>query len=489
MLASHPTADVLDRAVTSATKLPPLAACDDLAALEAAVAPPADPAIRAEVAAVRRAVADAAALANTGQVREALPIAQAAATAAARTSYAPVIGEALLRRGLLEAATGDAPAASATLEAAMLAAAGAHDDALAARIWTERLFVIGVLQAQPDDALQLRSAAAAAVARAGGDALLAASLDHNVANVLAAHGRNGEAVPYFERAIAEKERAHGVDHPAVATSLNGLGVALEQLGRPDDALVPLRRALAIWEASFGPDHPDVAGALNNLGNVLQRRGSYDDAIDALTRSLAIRERALGHRHPTVADSHDNIALALEGLDRLDEARAHQEVALAIRIETLGPDHHDVGISLHNIGGLLEHQGAHAEALAYQQRALAIWERTLGPDHTDLGYPLTGIASAELALGHTEAAHAAATRAVALRADPDVPVEDRALSRFVLARVLWELGRDRPHALALAREARAELAEADASEAVAEADAWLAARARYSAGRDAGPTPR
>jgi len=63
-----------------------------------------------------------------------------------------------------------------------------------------------------------------------------------------------------------------------------------------------------------------------------------------------------------------------------------------------------------------------------------------------------------------------------------------LSRFDLARALWQHGgsRARPRALTLAREARAKLASAAshaAGQLVGEIDRWLAAR---GAGQPSGP---
>ena len=56
----------------------------------------------------------------------------------------------------------------------------------------------------------------------------------------------------------------------------------------------------------------------------------------------------------------------------------------------------------------------------------------------------------------------------LRAAPDEAAE----SRFVVAQVLWALGRDRPRALRLLEQARAGFAEAGVQGRVEEVEAWL-----------------
>ena len=64
-------------------------------------------------------------------------------------------------------------------------------------------------------------------------------------------GRPGEALGYFERALALRERALGPRHPDLAGPLTGRGEALVKLGRPAEALAPLERALSLRESHEG----------------------------------------------------------------------------------------------------------------------------------------------------------------------------------------------------------------------------------------------
>jgi len=54
------------------------------------------------------------------------------------------------------------------------------------------------------------------------------------------------------------EKALGLDHPHVATSLNNLAELYRTQGKNEEALPLLQRSLAIREKTLGPDHPDVA---------------------------------------------------------------------------------------------------------------------------------------------------------------------------------------------------------------------------------------
>jgi tetratricopeptide (TPR) repeat protein len=131
-------------------------------------------------------------------------------------------------------------------------------------------------------------------------------------------------------------------------------------------------------------------------------------------------------------------------------------------------------ALVNLGELEGQAGRWREAERYFQRALELDEASLGPEHPDLGMDLSMLASAYVELGRAHEAVPLLERALVLmRGEP----LGRAETEFDLARALWVVGRERPRALRLARDARAFLAgnpEAHADK-LAEVDAWLKAR--------------
>ena len=104
----------------------------------------------------------------------------------------------------------------------------------------------------------------------------------------------------MRRALAIDEASYGPDHPHVATALNNLARLLQATNRLGEAEPLIRRALAIDEASYGPDHPDVARDLNNLAHLLQATNRLGEAEPLLRRALAIFlafQRDTGHAHP------------------------------------------------------------------------------------------------------------------------------------------------------------------------------------------------
>jgi eukaryotic-like serine/threonine-protein kinase len=517
VFAEKASAEVVDKAVEASAKLAPLGACADTQALRLAVPPPADPSTRAKVDELRRRLAEAKALDDAGRYPEGLVIARKVTEDARPLGYAPVLAEGLLEQASLEESSGDAKAAEATLREALMASADAKDDGIAANVWARLLDVVGYRLARPGEALSLRPYAEAALRRSGSDldaqarfwgslssvsfsqgnydearqsderalAIREKSLDADHPDIAASlnnlggdfyvQGRYDEARQSYERSLAIRQKVLGANHPSVAASLNNLALVFQSQGRYDEARVDLERALAIQEKALGPDHPNVAASLNNLGLVLDAQGRYDEARRNFERALAIRQKAYGPDHPHVASSLSGLGDVCRKLGRYDEARQHYEQALEIRQKVFGPDHADTAAALNNLGLVSWAQGRYAEAERYHQRALAIWEKAVGPNHPDVAWALTGLAEAELSLGRPDGARAAAERAVRLREAGGVAALEIAESRFVLARALWTLDRERPRAVDLAQRAREAFAKAGegAAKNLTQVETWLA----------------
>ena len=195
----------------------------------------------------------------------------------------------------------------------------------------------------------------------------------------------------FERALAINEQAFGPAHAATATSVNNLALLLREQGDLAAARPLFERALAGVEKMFGADHPATATSLGNLGLVLKDQGDLAAARALFERALAIDEKALGADHPDTANDVDNLALLLKQAGDFGGARTLYERALAIYEKALGPTHpHTVG-TLANLASLLHDQGELADAQSCYERALAINEKTLAPNDPAIAVSLNNLA--------------------------------------------------------------------------------------------------
>jgi tetratricopeptide (TPR) repeat protein len=428
---------LLEKASQAAQGLSRVEDCSRAAALRAP-RPPVDPAARAQVEALRKQLARAKALERAGKYDQGFALAQAAAESAAKLRYRPVQAEALLRLGNLQEVRGEYQQAEATLREVVLTADAGGDVHTRADASINLVFLVGYREARIPEGHEWARRAEATLENLGGDERLTAALAKHEGSLLGREGKHEESLAAHERAVVAFEKLLG---PAALETLRArydVGIELEALGRYEDALAQQRETLAIEEGTLGVDHPDLALNHNGVGNALLYLERFPEALTEYRRGAAIAEAALG------------------------------------------PDHPELALYLGNLGTALNRLKRYAEALPLLQRCLALDEKALGPDHPDLAIDVLWLGEAELGLHEPRKALPPLERALTLFERAHVDPEELAETRFALAKVLWELGRDRSRAKALAAQARATFAasrKASSRRALPEVETWLARYAR------------
>ncbi|HVT08864.1 MAG TPA: serine/threonine-protein kinase [Polyangia bacterium] len=244
-------------------------------------------------------------------------------------------------------------------------------------------------------------------------------------------------------------------------------------GRYEEAQGWAKNAEAVLQRLGG--HEQLrAWLLNNLGGIYEMRGEGDAALKAQQEALALKEKALGRSHPDVGASEGNLAVALQALGRSQEALEHVDRSIEILETGLGAGHPELATQLSNRGEILNSLGRYRDARASFERARVIWERELGLDNRNLAYALTGIGISYIAEGDATSAIVPLERAFRIREQRENDPARRAETRFALARGLWEAGRDRARARALAEQARDGYAKAVVKPKLAEVESWLRA---------------
>jgi tetratricopeptide (TPR) repeat protein len=196
---------------------------------------------------------------------------------------------------------------------------------------------------------------------------------------------------------------------------------------------------------------------------------YTRALAAADQAIDITRRLLGADDPLtiawIANKGDwQMAAGL-----LDEALATDVSARRQFERVLGIEHPRVAVVLNNEGEVLNLLRRHAEAEAAYERALLLFRQS-GTEGDVLGWALTGLGRARLGQGRPQAAVGPLEEALANRVQNRASPALLAETRFALARALWPSPPERPRALALAGDARADLA-AD-KKGLSDIDAWL-----------------
>jgi eukaryotic-like serine/threonine-protein kinase len=455
---------VVARAISAARTLTPVATCEDAHAAARSDGAAPDLALR---------VAQARALQHAGRHADATAEAtRLLAEARARRDRRHEL-DALMVLGSLELADSK-PAAATTLgQAIELAEALGRDADVEVAL---ELLAYDAAQRAHDfaGAHRLQRLAAAKLARIGGGEGRGGDVMALDGMILQSEGRPAEAEAALRQALAVQERVYGADNPVIDPTLDHLAIALSDQGRDVEALALDERAAQIRDHTYGPDHPRLVLGLVNLSASLMVFGRYDEALAQLRRADDIAARAFGADSAERFNPIENIGLLEKDRHHYDAAETALRRALAVAEGALGPHAVEVGEVLADLGEVAAARGRPAEAAALYERALPIVEHALGRDHRQVAEILLDLGLADLELRRADQAVPVLERALQLRRD-DPPTRTGPVW-FALARALWDAGRDRPRAIALARQAATAPLRTGEGVTQAEIAAWLASHA-------------
>ncbi len=181
-------------------------------------------------------------------------------------------------------------------------------------------------------------------------------------------GEPDRARGLLETVLAAQRSALG-DHPAVAGTLNSLGMVAQNMERLDDASRYYDEALALRDRLLGPAHPDTAQSRGNLAALYYQRSDYARAAPIFRETMELQRKALGDDHPSVATSRNNLAVALAMLGDFAGAEPEYREALRIRLAVYGEGHRSVAVTRYHLGRLLRDRGEQQEAESLMRRAL------------------------------------------------------------------------------------------------------------------------
>ncbi|HEY4180293.1 MAG TPA: tetratricopeptide repeat protein [Kofleriaceae bacterium] len=468
------------------------AACHDTKSLTAPVRPP-DPAVSAQVEALKKQVAEAKAQRLLGKLKPALDLARTIAAKSTELKYRPLEAEALLVVGDLEDRMGDTTTAIKDTEQAIVAANAGNAKLTAAEAWSSMAWMLTKSDRDFDRAMLAVQMGQAAIESAGGNPMLSAELTHYEGLIYETKKKFPEAKKKYEEALAATEALH--DDAKLSVILNDIGGLQRRMGDPEASRKTLQRALDIRTHLFGENHPWVFSTVLNLGNVSYTEGDYPTASKAYEHALKIAAEVFPPNHPQVALALGNLAACYTEMGRFPEAIETHKKAIAMTEALSGPTNPDVASGLQALANAYVETGDHDNAVASLERAYTIMK-----DHTDdpelagilvdygavlissdpkraeqlltqaiamgeaeskddpgLAYPLTVLGGLYAKTKRFPLARTTLERALALRAKGnDIEVEEIASTEFELAKVLYETPADRTRALEMAQGAQKKL---------------------------------
>ncbi|MBL4686585.1 MAG: protein kinase [Nannocystaceae bacterium] len=445
--------------------------------------------IRAEVRAAKRRE-------HLGHGEQADTMSAAALQRARDLDYAPLLSFALTTRASALQSVGKNDAAVEFLDEAVTVAEAADRWKLVAAAHVEAVYLEGYVRGNGPRALRLARQAEAALARAGGDHQLEASLlnnlgatyhrmgdieaacsamaaaldirqnnpgaysteiSHQLAIVAAQQnvgacmltGTNvSDALPFLESALETGVSVYGANNPELATMHQALSSAYESAGRYAEALEHIDKSIAFLDQKPNVPPAERAGAVAYRGYALSAAGRMDEAVQALLEAADLMEAARGPEDATPWAYRANAAEALVELGELDRASKLAETSLRRVLALSEAGQIALGIVQKTAGRVALAKGDPGKALEHYLAALANNElRTGKEDLANVGLHID-IARAHRAIGSTAAMLAALERAVELAAiEPHHEPIHSGEAYFELAKAVADDDADRARELA------------------------------------------
>jgi tetratricopeptide (TPR) repeat protein len=222
-----------------------------------------------------------------------------------------------------------------------------------------------------------------------GDVLAVAATQPAVTDVLAvtdtlvaayqAGGQHDEAIRLARRALAERERIQGLDHPDTMRTRRTLVRACLAAGAAKDAIAHGRRALSGAQRVLGPDDPGTVDAATVLAMAYHSARRLKDAIPLYEWALAGQERIKGPDDPETIGVRGNLASAYHSAGRMATALELYERTRADCQRVLGAEHPDTLTARANLAHGYYAMGRLTEARTLLLATLADCERVLPPD--------------------------------------------------------------------------------------------------------------
>ena len=458
------TAETVAQVSSTATGLPPIAACEDDERLMNDRSRPADPTLAATTDAARERLARVQALARSHRYQDALselaPLQKQSEALGDLTLHAEV----LLRLGTLTGETLHHAEALKPLEQAEVLALEAGADSVAAEAITAWIYNVGYGASRPAEGLAAGPRAWALVRRVGSPATLVAELHNSLASVRFESGDAAGSSAEYEQALA----ALPADDLKRVPIVHNLVLTWNDTGRRAEASALAETELARMVTSHGNCHPDTS---------------------ALRLALAQIEAGDKRREQALAHAEESYACFVETAPQ----QALRTLSLLIGLAFQGNDAAQARRQLERVDPLLARVGddpAMRVTFDMYRAKLAM----LDGNPAEAGRLLTALNAqlaasdgpkefrahveslqAELALRERDPAAALAHASRALQLMPALaPPQYRGQLRFVHAKALRGID-DRARSVAVAEEAIADYEAAGPGFAVqvAEIRAWLA----------------
>ena len=210
------------------------------------------------------------------------------------------------------------------------------------------------------------------------DAKALLELDKHI-SFLSKEGDFEAAIQLCRKALAAREKQHGVNNPETIGTLAVLGTLLRDAGRTDEAESKLREVIKRTVRRYRAKSKDLVLCAEPLAVLLSDSGRFSEAEVLIRGAIASAERMFGSAHPVLLECECRLAVLLQRTGRLVEAELLFRKVLVVAKE------HGQALYSSTIEGsigfarLLQDTGRKEEAEAFLRQMIAQQEALIIPN--------------------------------------------------------------------------------------------------------------
>jgi len=131
----------------------------------------------------------------------------------------------------------------------------------------------------------------------------------------------------YRLSVATMRKVKSDDPFELVGSLSNLATALDRTGDHQGAIAALEEALA-YGYQKAPNDPHMSIIENNLGSSYSQNGEFDKAIQHLTKSMDLSAKLYGENAPMVVNTKDNLAVMYGRAGKFDLSWKYFDEALS-----------------------------------------------------------------------------------------------------------------------------------------------------------------
>lgn len=204
---------------------------------------------------------------------------------------------------------------------------------------------------------------------------------YQLATVYYITGYHKESQALFEHTLLQVRENLSTEHPLYAQGLLSLAQKHFFTHHYTNAEYLYKSAITIYHKIYGTMvHPALASTINDLGILYDHMGLYKEAMYSYRNALDLKREIYFDNHPDVSTVLNNIGVLFVEMKNFDSAGVYFQKALDIKESAMGSEHHFFGFSLANMGVYYKHVGEYDKAMTIFREAMEINRRNLGDDH-------------------------------------------------------------------------------------------------------------